>query len=340
MLFLVAIPILFSACGRGGPILPAATGTRYELLIVMDHEFWRAPVGRALFDVFDRNMEALPQPEPMMNINQCRNADFSDLLKPSRNILLTEISPRFDEAKVVYARNRWSNPQSVAQITAPNDSVFMAFIQEKGEEILNFFLTTERNRQIDFLKSITNNNAKRQIEEMFGIQIDIPRELTHITTGKDFFWITNSHANHRMDMVIYSYPYTDRNTFTPEYLIAKRDSFMKANIPGEFEGSFMGTEVRHHFPVFRAFNLNNTYCMEMRGLWRMFNGGSMGGPFYSHTRVDEINNRVITVEGFVFAPGKRKRNYIRLLEASVFTVKLPQEINVIEEVTVVSSNKQ
>ena len=72
----------------------------------------------------------------------------------------------------------------------------------------------------------------------------------------------------------------------------------------------------------------------------MFGGGSMGGPFYSHTRVDEVNKRVVTVEGFVFAPSKRKRNYIRLLEAAVYTVKLPQEINVIDEVSVVAGNNQ
>lgn len=340
MLLLVAVPVLFSSCGKGGPVLPAATGTRYEILIVMENEYWRAPAGRTVFDLFDRDMPAMPQPEPMMNINQCRPEDFSDLLRPSRNILLTEISPRFDEAKVVYRRNRWSNPQSVAQITAPNDSVFEAFIKEKGDQILDFFLTTERLRQIDFVQRFTNHNAKRQIEEMFGIQIDIPRELTSISTGKDFFWITNNHAHQRMDMVVYSYPYTDRNTFTAEYLIAKRDSFMRANIPGEFEGSYMGTETKHHFPILREINLNNTYCMEIKGLWRMFGGGSMGGPFYSHTRVDEVNKRVVTVEGFVFAPSKRKRNYIRLLEAAVYTVKLPQEMNVIDEVSVVAGNNQ
>jgi hypothetical protein len=70
----------------------------------------------------------------------------------------------------------------------------------------------------------------------------------------------------------------------------------------------------------------------------MFDGASMGGPFYSHTRVDEINKRVITVEGFVFAPGTKKRNHIRQLEAAVYTVKLPQEISELSEVTVVAES--
>jgi hypothetical protein len=140
-------------------------------------------------------------------------------------------------------------------------------------------------------------------------------------------------------MVIYTYPYRDKNTFSKEYLIAKRDSFMKANIPGEFEGSYMGTELIHSQPIFREININNTYCAELSGLWKMFKGGSMGGPFYSHTRVDEINMRVITVEGFVFAPGTKKRNHIKQLEAAVYTVKFPQEINAIKEVSVVADKK-
>ena len=72
----------------------------------------------------------------------------------------------------------------------------------------------------------------------------------------------------------------------------------------------------------------------------MVNGGSMGGPFYSHTRLDEINQRVITVEGFVFAPGTKKRNHIRFLEAVLFTAKLPQDINSLKEVSVVADKKE
>ena len=37
---------------------------------------------------------------------------------------------------------------------------------------------------------------------------------------------------------MYSYPYTDKDTFTKDYFIHKRDSVMKANIPGEREGMY------------------------------------------------------------------------------------------------------
>lgn len=337
-LTIVLTLILFS-CGRSGVVLPSATGTRYEILVVMDQAAWKAPGGRALVELLDQDMKAMPQAESVMSIMYCQPKDFGDILKPSRNILIAEINPRFETPKITYGRNTWSQPQTVVKIEVASDSALTVLLNESGNKVLDYFLTTERNRQIEIGKNYINHKAKNEIESIFGIQVDIPSELSKITKGVDFYWVTNDHHHIRKDMVVYSYPYRDKNTFTKEYLIAKRDSFMKANIPGEFAGSYMGTELVHYQPLYREINVNETYCVELKGLWRIFNGGSMGGPFYSHTRVDEINKRVITVEGFVFAPGTKKRNHIRQLEAAVYTVKLPQEINVIKEVSVVADKK-
>ena len=51
----------------------------------------------------------------------------------------------------------------------------------------------------------------------------------------------------------------------------------------------------------------------------------MGGPFVSHSVVDETNNRVIVVEAFVYAAGQKKGKFIRKLEASLYTLKLPAD---------------
>ncbi|NLI63696.1 MAG: DUF4837 family protein, partial [Bacteroidales bacterium] len=68
--------------------------------------------------------------------------------------------------------------------------------------------------------------------------------------------------------------------------------------------------------------------MEVRGLWKV-KGDFMGGPFVSHARVDEVNQRVIVAEVFVYAPDKLKRNLIRQIEASLYTLRLPQDKEVL-----------
>ena len=66
---------------------------------------------------------------------------------------------------------------------------------------------------------------------------------------------------------MYSYPYTDKDTFTKEYFVHKRDSVMKANIPGFKEGVYMSTDSL--LTDVRPINVQNSYTMEARGLWRM-----------------------------------------------------------------------
>ncbi|MPN58608.1 hypothetical protein SDC9_206315 [bioreactor metagenome] len=51
----------------------------------------------------------------------------------------------------------------------------------------------------------------------------------------------------------------------------------------------------------------------------------MGGPFVSHMRLDKANQRIIVAEIFIYSPDKLKRNLVRLMEASLYTLKLPNE---------------
>lgn len=121
---------------------------------------------------------------------------------------------------------------------------------------------------------------------------------------------------------MYSYPYTDKDTFTKEYFVHKRDSVMQVNIPGFKEGVYMSTDSL--LTDVRPISVHNDYTMEARGLWRM-KGDFMGGPFVSHTRLDQKNQRIITAEIFVYSPDKMKRNLVRQMESSLYTLRLPQE---------------
>ena len=53
----------------------------------------------------------------------------------------------------------------------------------------------------------------------------------------------------------------------------------------------------------------------------------MGGPFLNYLIEDKLNDRVLFVEGFVFAPSKRKRDNIIEIEAIIKSLKLKKEFN-------------
>ena len=144
--------------------------------------------------------------------------------------------------------------------------------------------------------------------------------MTASKQGENFFWVGTNSAVADQNFVIYSYPYRDKNTFTKEYFVHKRDSVMKINIPGAREGMYMMTDSL--LTDVRPIVVQGDYAFEARGLWRV-KGDLMGGPFVSHSRVDRANQRVIVVEIFVYAPEKLKRDLVRQLEASLYTLKLP-----------------
>ena len=180
----------------------------------------------------------------------------------------------------------------------------------------------EMNRQITFLEGKHSNFISQKVDSLFGCDIWVDAELANSKTGDDFFWASTNTGSADRNFVMYSYPYTDKDTFTKEYFVHKRDSVMKANIPGFKEGVYMSTDSL--LTDVRPINVQNSYTMEARGLWRM-KGDFMGGPYVSHTRLDEKNQRIITAEIFVYSPDKMKRNLVRQMEASLYTLKLPQE---------------
>jgi hypothetical protein len=227
----------------------------------------------------------------------------------------------------------------VVKLTAPSGEAMQALINEKSLTIRNWFVRQELERQAKFYKRFCNHDASDLILKKFGVQMYIPADYQLIQEDPDFVWCCNDNGPKRRDIIVYTYPYTDENTFTPEYLLAKRDSMM-GRINGYVEGSYMGTEYKIFPPQYQAIAVNdNAYCAEIRGLWKMKGGAAMGGPFVQHTRLDETHQRIVTAEAFVYAAGQKKRNVYRQAEAILYTLKMPEEINAIKEVKVTSENQ-
>jgi len=63
------------------------------------------------------------------------------------------------------------------------------------------------------------------------------------------------------------------------------------------------------------------FAIENRGMWKLI-GDFMAGPYLSYTVIDQSKGHLITVEGYVYAPNKDKRDLLRQLEAVLFSLNL------------------
>lgn len=304
-------------------LMPNASGLPYEMLVVMDDDQWDRPLGRAVFNVLDSDVPGLPQSERSFRISRVEPDGFnSNMFKIMRNVIKVDIQNIYTQPKFKFARNVYSYPQMIMTLQAPDEESLTEYINNNQQSIIDFFTKAEMNREIENLRERHNPEVSRLAEEILGVDIWVPWGLNKFKKGKDFLWASTNVGKKDMNLVLYSYPYTDKNTFTLDYFLQKRDSVMKANIPGGPKGSYMTTN--HDYVYVEDGTVRGKYAQIARGLWRI-QGDRMGGPFVSHSRVDEANGRVVVAEAFIYAPESLKRDLLRRMEAALYTLQLPQQ---------------
>lgn len=321
-LSLIFVVSVFAFCQKDGKsiVTPVSSGRPYEVLVVADDKCWNNP-DSALFHVLDTDVPGLPQPERSFRISRVRPEYFDRSTRLFRNIIIADIQDIYTQTKFKYTRDAYSSPQMIMTIQSPNQEEFAEYVSKNGQVIIDFFTRAEMNREVKLLEKKHNDVLSAKVQSFFDCDIWMPVELASYKVGQQFLW-ASSNLND-LNFVIYTYPYTSKGTFTKAYFIEKRDSVMKANIPGVKEGMYMVT-ADSIFVEARNIAVQGDYAYEVRGLWEMEND-AMGGPFVSHVRVDRTNGRIVVVEGFVYNPGKLKRDQIRKLNAALYTLKLPLE---------------
>ena len=330
------------------PLTQEQLNTVAKLSLVNEASGYTEPV-TTTYDLVEAIMSAdmpcMPQVEPYFRLTQVATAQFDDMFKPTRNILFVDINPqKYTQLKAKVSNDYWSTPQAICRIQTPSQEEFVSYWLEHGEEVRDWFVNQEIKRQTKFYRASTNKEA-RAILQQEGYDMLIPEDymviMDTILGGATTYslrnpitivpevrllWCCNNKGSMRRDIVVYTYPYTDENTFTLDYLNAKRDEVLGRVISASVEGSYMGTEYKVMPPLVRNIVVHeDEHATEVRGLWKILDGEAMGGPYVSHTRLDQVNGRVVTAETFLYAAGQKKRSALRQAEAILYTLQLPQD---------------
>lgn len=320
LFFMIIVTATVVSCKRNGASLftPTSSGLAYELVVVADDEIWNSDAGKALEKVLKSDIPGLPQSENYFTVMRVTPENFDNTMQLLRNIIIVKVGKEYSAPKIKYTYDVYAHPQVVMTIQARDGQQFIETVEGSKDVILNLFNTAELNRYVANYKGKHHTGVADTAYSKFNVQMWAPADMRRFKSGTDFFWTSKETPTGTQNLVIYSYPYTTSEAFTKEYFIAKRDSFMKANIPG-VRDSYMSTD--SITVEVKDIAVQGAYAMEARGLWRM-KGDFMGGPFVSHSMVDTLNNRIVVGEVFVYEPKKLKRRYIRQMEASLFSMKI------------------
>lgn len=301
------------ACDNAGILKPQSGGMPYSVVILAADAETRQELATGL----DAPVEGLPQKEKSFDVTTTGDTALTQVTRYARCIVVARRG-KGNKPTIKYERDVYAKPQLLAYIELPPNnrpSESMKAVTGPLSRLINQF---EINAETAALKRRHNPKGSKAVAEQTGCNILIPADMQSMKRGNDFIWLSNNAASGMQSICVYTYTGCDRS---PQTLTAKRDSVMKANIPGEKEGMYMHTS-RQAAIYTKTINVNGQPATELRGLWEM-TGDAMGGPFVCHAVTDTLHRRTIVAEAFVYAPGKTKRNLIRQIEAALFTLRLP-----------------
>lgn len=351
ILLTIVTSFFLAGCNeKNSDYLPKATGKPGEILVIMDSLQWNGNVGAELKKIFRAEVPALPQDEPMFSVIYAHPERNMKLLTTLKNVvyaftldqnstgtkrLTRSISPetieRIEKDTAFFMstiKDEYAKGQEVMYLFGATEETLIGHLKKSGKRIIDHFNKLEKERLAKslFTKQATEGVAAFLRREQ-QVEISIPVGYRLADRRSDFVWLRQINANTDKDIFISWKPYESEYQFLPDSLIAWREEIAKNYLFEDPKNpiSYLVTEQRDADVISQQVNFNGHFAMEIRGLWRT-NNRTMGGPFVGYGIADEPRGLIYYIEGFAYAPGKDKREFMRELETILWSFKTSDQL--------------
>jgi hypothetical protein len=316
--------ILLSGCSTGsqGGLL-SSSGRSGEVLVVCSDKQWEGSLGNSIHEILTQPVLGLPQEEPMFTLSHIPENNFKEAYKKQRNIIFFTIDTKIDQAKIAVNHNPWAQPQLLIQIKAKDEQQAIETFSKYKGTIINYLLSSEIKRFQRAQQSNQDFHLSSEIKNLFNISMVVPDGYIFAVKNSNFAWLRKDTKDWTQSILIFVQNYVDTNQFKKEYIVHCRDTYTQKYISGTIDSSYVIVDEAYIPSLSEYIEFEEGYTIRTVGLWKMVRD-FMGGPFINMTILDVKNNRVVTVDGFLYAPSDEKRDLFRQLEAILLSVKLNQ----------------
>jgi len=269
-------------------------GCTGEALVVADS-------GGIVAGLLQKSFPALPDSEPQFDVTSIASDEFGGLDRYRPLIIRADIAPRYSRTEIAFRGDVYAKGQTVATLRSPS---YARLRRDLATGRLTKLLHSQVvRREAARLKAGRQNTLGKKVRQMFGIGISLPPIITLSKQGDNFIWLSSADGEATLNFCFYR--------------SERRDSVMRRNIHGRTDAQFMATVPQT--TLHRQRQIGRTVATERRGLWRM-EGDAMGGPYLSVAFASPADGQTVVAEAFVYAPQRKKRDLIRLAEASLLTM--------------------
>jgi len=278
-------------------------------------------VGDTLRSIFETPVMMINSYEPIFDLYRFPPTAYKGFVRKQRNIITLQTGADIEKPSITVQVDAFATPQLIVDISARDDQALIEHISQNAELLIELFSMAERERFISVVTRHNQPTLNAEIEKMFGFEMKIPPGYKIRSRNENFIWLTHEYPRSTQGIVVHSRPYTGMEDFELASLIEARDRSV-SQIPGPSPGSYMIT-VTEYEPLVEYVRIGERLWAIMRGFWDVRND-FMGGPFVSYTTLDIAENKLVTIDNFLYSPERPKRNMLRDLEALVYMVRFPE----------------
>ena len=293
---------------------PKSSGNIHTISVVIDRDLWKGNVGDELRNVFSSEFEGLPQQEPMFSLIHIPTKVFSGFTREGRNIIQVSRN-NIDSTFIV--KNKYASPQIVLTINGKTNKEIIKQLKKISSKAKLVFVNNEiKEKQKRIKKSVLKTDEFKSL----GIDLTLPSAYRLFKKeNQNKLWFQRETKKGSVNIITYTLPLSIGETDLNK-VITIRDSIGKEFVPGRNEGSYIVTE-KAYKPFFYKTKLRSFNAYETKGTWEVVND-YMAGPFLNYFIEDLKNNRILVVEGFVFSPSDRKREYMVEIAAIIKSLRI------------------
>ena len=349
LFFTILSSLFILSCGtKDNPtfqVKPAALGIMNDIVVICDQDIWDSPIGDSLDYYFGGAFPITPSPEPIFDLRHFTPKELIDqpLKKELRTYLIladmgavnseTTDLVKGDLAKSgvsdplsgkphlsTIGRDKWANGQILIYVMADGfdnlASAVGAHFPSVSTKVLQH--DHEQLRQSTFSRG-PNGGLSRKVGELIGKNIKIPFEYVQAkeVPEENMIWLRKDTKDATINLVFKKEIYVEASQTSSSHMKALRDDFGRKHISSDQANSYMKINDVDLLILESNKEINGLYAKEYRGIWEMEND-FMGGPFITYLIVN--GDELIYVDGFVWSPGKRKREMLQQIELIVNTI--------------------
>ena len=309
---------------------PDSTGEMGEILVVINKKYWEGSIDKSLNKHFSQYITTTPFPyEKEFDLKYVDPKGFNKLTNTFKTILYFNLDNNTKKSKLSLPppiKNRYAKNQILYEFPKMSEETILVFLDRYADSIKKCLTA-------DYLISLTtslkdNIIINEALNQQHNLSLLLPVGMELIKSSPEFTMVrktqfkSDDNGDHEIQqrIFIYSYPYNDQLLLTKKKQIYLRDSILKKHVPGRVDGSYMTTAKDEDTLIIisKRHIHNDDFILETRGRWRVEND-RMGGAFINISVYDEPKNRIVTIEGNVYAPAFGKRELIRELKAVIYS---------------------